>query len=231
MRAGLPAVLAMQRPISDGAAITFSQALYARLIAGDPLDAAVAEGRQSIHSMAPRSMEWAVPALLMRAPDGTIFTPAEAQLPPASHSRSRGLDHLLAGNYEDAVRELRAERAAAPERGLPAVALGVALGRGRRLGQLPFQTAKEMHWLFAVALSSSETQDISAAALLALKLDYFSANSVREPAPPLEEVIDILSSASWNALAARLLRHLSFGNATRQTLVRSGFPDRRRRTS
>jgi hypothetical protein len=45
---GLPAVVAMQFPISDRAAIAFSTAFYQRLAIGDPVDASVVEGRQAI---------------------------------------------------------------------------------------------------------------------------------------------------------------------------------------
>jgi hypothetical protein len=70
---GLPAVVAMQSPISDQAAIAFSQAFYQRLAAGDPVDAAVAEGRQAVHSADRDNFEWATPVLFMRTPDGELY--------------------------------------------------------------------------------------------------------------------------------------------------------------
>ena len=70
---GLPAVLAMQFPISDRAAIDFSDAFYRRLASGDSVDEAVTEGRQAVHSTDPSSMEWGTPVLFVRVPDGTIF--------------------------------------------------------------------------------------------------------------------------------------------------------------
>lgn len=66
---GMPAVVAMQFPISDRAAITFSRVFYQRLAAGDPVDAAVAEGRQAIHSADPGGTEWATPVLFLRGQD------------------------------------------------------------------------------------------------------------------------------------------------------------------
>lgn len=65
---GLPAVVAMQFPISDAAAIAFSRTFYEHFAAGDPIDAAVAEGRQAMHSAAPASFEWATPVLFLRTP-------------------------------------------------------------------------------------------------------------------------------------------------------------------
>lgn len=71
---GLPAVVAMQFPISDRAAIAFSKAFYTRLATGDPVDAALTEGRQAIHSTFPESLEWGTPVLFMRVPDGRLFS-------------------------------------------------------------------------------------------------------------------------------------------------------------
>jgi hypothetical protein len=71
--AGVPAVVAMQLPISDLAAITFSRTLHLRLAAGDPVDAAVTEGRQAIYAASPGSLEWAIPVLFTRVSDGRIF--------------------------------------------------------------------------------------------------------------------------------------------------------------
>lgn len=80
---GLPAVLAMQLPILDDAAILFSRTVYDRLAAGDPIDAAVTEGRQALHSFRPDTVEWAIPVLFTRSADGRIFDPSAetVQLP------------------------------------------------------------------------------------------------------------------------------------------------------
>jgi len=72
---GVPAVLAMQQAISDRAAIELGSTFYQRLAAGDPVDAALTEGRQAIHSSEAESMEWAIPILFLRVPDGTVFQP------------------------------------------------------------------------------------------------------------------------------------------------------------
>lgn len=79
---GLPAVLAMQFPISDSAAIRFSQAFYRHLAAGLSVDEAVTEGRQAIHSADPSNVEWATPVLFIRTADGSVFhRPAQRRLP------------------------------------------------------------------------------------------------------------------------------------------------------
>jgi hypothetical protein len=73
LMAGIPAVVAMQFPISDDAAQIFSQHFYSALAAGFPVDAAAAEARLAIHLSFPTSWEWATPALFMSVPDGRIL--------------------------------------------------------------------------------------------------------------------------------------------------------------
>lgn len=77
---GLPAVLAMQYPIGDRAAIRFSQAFYRHLAKGEAIEIALTEGRQAIHGANARSLEWAIPVLFSRVRDGVIFEPREARL-------------------------------------------------------------------------------------------------------------------------------------------------------
>jgi hypothetical protein len=66
---GIPAVVAMQFPISDDAAIAFSRAFYERVAAGDPVSAAVTEGRLAIVGMEPESFEWATPVVFLAGED------------------------------------------------------------------------------------------------------------------------------------------------------------------
>jgi tetratricopeptide (TPR) repeat protein len=70
---GVPAVVAMRRPISDAAALAFGRTLYERLAAGDPVDTAVAEARLAIHRLDETSGEWSTPVLFLRS-DG-LFAP------------------------------------------------------------------------------------------------------------------------------------------------------------
>ncbi|HEX6201785.1 MAG TPA: CHAT domain-containing protein [Thermoanaerobaculia bacterium] len=86
---GLPAAVAMQAPITDGAAARFAAVLFARLAAGAGLDAAVAEGRLAIGRERPRTFEWAVPVLFSRLPGGELFAPAETG-EGRRHGRERG---------------------------------------------------------------------------------------------------------------------------------------------
>jgi hypothetical protein len=79
---GVPAVVAMQRPISDRAAIGFSDAFYRHVARGDSIDEALTEGRQAIHSATPEAYEWATPVLFLRIPEGNVFVARPGE-PPA----------------------------------------------------------------------------------------------------------------------------------------------------
>ncbi len=71
VRAGVPAVIAMQTPIYDRPAIELSATFYERLAAHDPVDAALAGGRLAI--LRAQSPDWATPALFTRIRDGNIL--------------------------------------------------------------------------------------------------------------------------------------------------------------
>jgi hypothetical protein len=78
--AGMAAVVAMQLPIAEGSAYAFSREFYAALADGWPVDAAVQEGRRSIMNALGNSwhecVDWAIPTLYMRAPEGVILSGA-----------------------------------------------------------------------------------------------------------------------------------------------------------
>jgi hypothetical protein len=82
--AEIAAVVAMQFPVSDPAAITFAQRFYSLLALGESVDTAVTEGRLAMRMAEPSTMEWATPVLFMRAPHGDIFevSGAAVEVPP-----------------------------------------------------------------------------------------------------------------------------------------------------
>ncbi len=65
------AVVAMQFPISDRAAVTFTGEFYGALVDGLPVDQAMSSARKSL--LADFRDEWATPVLFLRSPDGNIF--------------------------------------------------------------------------------------------------------------------------------------------------------------
>ncbi len=75
VRTGIPAVVAMQFAISDGAALTFAQEYYRAIGDGYPVDAAAGEARKAVY-LDDNDVEWATPVLFMRAPDGVLWETA-----------------------------------------------------------------------------------------------------------------------------------------------------------
>jgi hypothetical protein len=82
------AVVAMQFPISDGAAVAFTAAFYGAVSDGIPVDQATTEARKALLISHPG--EWATPVLFMRAPDGRVFDDITAQQPTASEPPPTG---------------------------------------------------------------------------------------------------------------------------------------------
>jgi hypothetical protein len=74
------AVAAMQFPVSDRAAVTFTSDFYGSLADGLPVDQAVTSARKAL--LAEFRDEWATPVLFMRSPDGAIFENVVAERPP-----------------------------------------------------------------------------------------------------------------------------------------------------
>ena len=89
--AGVPAVVAMQRPILDEQAIHFSRYLFSALQAGRPVDWAVSEARLRMHLRWPQGAGWAIPSLFTRVADGRILRLGESAFlgshRPALHRR------------------------------------------------------------------------------------------------------------------------------------------------
>jgi hypothetical protein len=89
LNVGIPAVLAMQFPISDEAALALSRTFYRRIARGDSVDSAVAEGRLAIRRLAPENMEWGTPVLFERLSTGHIVEPRRDESPPSDRSRTK----------------------------------------------------------------------------------------------------------------------------------------------
>jgi outer membrane protein assembly factor BamB len=87
LRRGIPAILAMQYEISDKAAIEFTRAFYEAIGDGTPLDGAVGEARIAVSLALKNTLEWGVPVLHMRSPDGRVFEVGERTETPAHPDR------------------------------------------------------------------------------------------------------------------------------------------------
>jgi hypothetical protein len=76
-RAGIPAVVGMQYTIRDRNAVAFSRRFYRALAAGQPIDAAVTDGRLAIFNRSgDDERDWGVPVLYLRTGEGVLFPSA-----------------------------------------------------------------------------------------------------------------------------------------------------------
>ncbi|TAH51164.1 MAG: CHAT domain-containing protein [Chloroflexota bacterium] len=93
---GIPAVMAMQFPVTDTSAILFSTEFYRTLADGYPVDAAVNEARRAIYLDDNNVVEWGTPVLFMRAADGMIFQKEEA-MPDEKSEKPKGGINISGG--------------------------------------------------------------------------------------------------------------------------------------
>ena len=75
---GVPAVLAMQYPVTIDAATEMARELYGALAQGWPVEAALAEARKAMRLAAEGGLEWATPVLYSRSRSGVLFQPSVA---------------------------------------------------------------------------------------------------------------------------------------------------------
>jgi hypothetical protein len=112
VRRGVPAVIAMQFPISDVAAITFSEAVYRSLARGSSLEAAVGDGRLAIYQTDADSWEWVTPVLVTALSGAEVFRPlcsaATDKSSRAEETVIRVGKLLAARSYERARQEIEA---------------------------------------------------------------------------------------------------------------------------
>ncbi len=73
VRAGIPAVMAMQFEVSDHAAQIIAGTFYKSLALNFPVDLAMTEARREIFLLDQDSLEWATPVLFMQVPSGRLF--------------------------------------------------------------------------------------------------------------------------------------------------------------
>lgn len=109
-KAGIPAVLGNQYTIKDVNAIAFSRSFYRALAAGQPIDAAVTDGRLAIFNRSSDDdRDWGVPVLYLRAEEGVLFPKSQVV------EAGRTWDDVLERSREQTNRFLR-EAQGTPER-------------------------------------------------------------------------------------------------------------------
>ena len=95
---GVPAVVAMQQPVEDSAAVAFSQAFYGSLFGGLSLDEALSVGRLAVVRPLdhPCFAEWGVPVLYTRLQRGRLFPEREAAAAPSGQVFRKTVDLQVA---------------------------------------------------------------------------------------------------------------------------------------
>jgi hypothetical protein len=110
--AGIPAVVAMQFPISDQAAIEFSRRFYASLAQGQSIERAVTSARVAM--MGGRNFEWGIPVLFTASTAGSLFPrrtrPVDAGIradPPPAAAPADSVSQDFLARQQIAREELR----------------------------------------------------------------------------------------------------------------------------
>ncbi|HUC55760.1 MAG TPA: CHAT domain-containing protein [Streptosporangiaceae bacterium] len=83
VRAGVPAVAAMQYEITDAASAAFVQGFYTALAYGRGIDEAMSSGRVAILGTSNRTLEWLTPVLYLRGHQTRLFNPPAKAGSPA----------------------------------------------------------------------------------------------------------------------------------------------------
>ncbi len=136
VRAGVPAALAMQFPITDGGARIFSEAVYRSLARGGALDEAIAVGRLALVQADPESCEWFIPTLFAALTETDVFRPLCSRSEHREVVREEALERigglLAAGDFERARQAASAALELAPDTADLHHYLALALLAGRR---------------------------------------------------------------------------------------------------
>lgn len=92
VRYGVPAVVAMQYPVTDTAANILAREFYKRLCTGEDagqVDVALTYARGMLAVLRPEERDWVAPVLFTHAPDGVIYTLPRAAKDNSASEHSR----------------------------------------------------------------------------------------------------------------------------------------------
>ncbi len=164
VRSGVPAVLAMQFPITDTAAREFSEAVYLSLARGSSLEAAATDGRIALRHANPRSWQWVTPTLCAAMSEADVFRPLCA---------ATGSGLAAAGDAAVVIRRLLRSRSYAGARQV----LEGLLDRGETSADLDYYLALALlgdRWPGSLALG--EMRPIEASARRAIEMPGCAAH-------------------------------------------------------
>jgi len=219
VRAELPAVVAMQWPVEDQAAIRFSHAFYRALFRGRTIDECVCEARVGASGSDADPNNWAAPVLFLRSVSGRLWVsdvtgeperapaasarrpPGPASLPDGPHFRTRGpLQSAVDGEYLVDRPALRRALRLAQQ---PSVTQYIAILGARQTGKTTLllrllELLQSMATCVFIDLSVLRAQNARAcfrfvAFRLVSEFRAAMGNAVRLPeAPPIESSVDLL---------------------------------------
>ena len=136
----VPAVIGMQVEITDDAAVTFAESLYAAITHGDAIDAAVAQTRKALFAEE-HDTEFGTPVLFLRSGDARLFdiTPAVGKFADSHHDAPAELALTLKQQPDPAAAgDIVTWSLTIRNRGQQALsAIEVTEGRGRTLASAP----------------------------------------------------------------------------------------------
>jgi hypothetical protein len=167
--AGVPAVLAMQRPVTDEGALQMASRLYSELAKGLPLDAAVSKTRRALYLENPTSWEWATPALFARIDLDRVLRPRRQEFgSTAERTRLAATDLPPHSPCQDGP-----------------LAPAFEVLQGRRPGELSWSEVKllERHLQAALDLESECPMVLILIALVKLDFHRRKGYHVAEPSP------------------------------------------------
>jgi hypothetical protein len=186
VRHGVPAVIAMQFPISDRAATLFGEAVYRSLARGSSLEAAVGDGRLALHQADTESWEWITPALFTALSDASVFRPLCSA--PLDIARAVGL--LGAQSYERARQVVDS----CFEEGLDSADLhyykALALLGDRRPRSLDVEELRPVEASAIRVLLLADRAAHHLCLLAFLQKDFYLENHLVPPQPGYEELLE-----------------------------------------
>jgi hypothetical protein len=184
VRGGLSAVIAMQFEITDEAAIAFSSEFYTALADGYPVDGALTEARTAIFTRV-SAMEWAIPVLYLRSPDGRIF-----DVEPLREPGPEDGEQIVAKPFDRTVSKPPKERARAAPGPRLSVGIRPPTARSRRVGRFELHVDNDGQEGVTAAVTATEPRSSLTIAIHPPTLvvgagDSVSAAVVVKPRQPL----------------------------------------------
>jgi hypothetical protein len=128
------------------------------------------------------------------------------------------MEHILGRQYHLAEKIAEQELCNNPDDTELCVLYGIAMAQGHHLGDISYKIAKKMHHQFSLAYDNPETRDFAIGALVALKLEYFQRNSVREFTPHLVAISPQVAKISLSAYQRDALAALKIDQNTYKIL-------------